>query len=236
MVLIAALLLQDSLSKAVLETRKQTSYSFSFSPGGQKGKGVTGVVVPGAVYLKDGALEVVRSTEVTLVRLDGGEWKSYIDATSDPRMRARVDALIQTPSPHLLAVSVLDHFRKPVEKAGIFTGDLADAYARQLPRAKWFARTDGGRWAETKGSLAVIVGKEGLVAGLQFDLRGKLLPADGRGIPKKPPKKPDPRSARKYQLPEVRAVMHVRMSQYGKARLPVPPEIGNRLGLTQQTK
>lgn len=239
-VFVAGLFLQDAafgpLYKAVQATQKQVSYRFSFNPGGQKGKGVTGVYVPGAVYLKGGTIEVVRSTEVTLVRKDGGEWKHYVDATSDPKVRAQVDDLLKTPPPHSLAGAVLDHVRRPVEIGSIFKGELAEAYVRQLPRAKWFARSDGSRWAEAKGSLAVTVGKDGLVTSLQFDLQGKLLPADGRGIPKKPPKKPDPRAAKKYKLPDIRAALIVRLAQFGKASLPIPPEIANRLGLSQPTR
>jgi hypothetical protein len=231
---------EAELYRALENTRHQKAYSFSYERVGSKTR-VAGVYNEGTLYLRSGGIELARGREATMVKIGrDGEWRDvawfFSSTQKTDKNRNLIEDLLQIPAPHTLMPRAVAECKRPAGKEGdpdTCVSDLNDSYAREVLKQKWFAQPDARRWSETRGLLAVTVNAEHLISVLQFELRGKLLPEDPRGIPKKAPKKPDPRSAKRFTLPPVAAAMKIRLGEFGKATLPLPEEILHRLGIRE---
>lgn len=250
MSILATLLIQD-LQTAVENSSKQPAYSFSFdrSGGRQRGRGpadVEGVFAGRAVYLKAGKIELIRTSEATLVRLDGGDWMAYAQAVSELKKTEPKEAdkgrnadpevsledLSKIPAPHQLMTRLVAQMRKPASTdengSTIVKGDLSESYSRDLVKTEWFRLGDERDWSEASGSLAVSF-KDKLVTLLEFTLSGKLLPENPRNLPRQNPN--NPRQAGRMGLQDTNVTLRIRLDEFGSAKLPLPDELLKKLNL-----
>lgn len=251
--LLLCLLLQDLQSSAD-NTAKQTSYAFSFDKSGGKGKGrgaadIEGVYASGAVYLKSGTIELIRTSETTMVRLEGGDWKSFAEASAelkksqpkedpDPKKgraappELSLEDLSRIAAPHQLLHKIIAQMRKPTPSeengATVVKGELSDTYSRDVLKTEWFRMGDERDWSEATGALAV-THKEKLVSLIEFTMTGKLLPENPRNMPRPNPN--NPRQAGRMGLQDGNATLRIRLEDFGSAKLPIPDELVKKLGL-----
>jgi hypothetical protein len=257
---ISMILLQDlaDLHQSVENTGRQARYAFSYEravgAGPKKKKdsapaaAVTGVAAPGILYLKFGGLEVARGSEATMARADGGDWKPVQQILAELKKRDPAEApaqgpdvtleeLLKFPAPHTLVAGIYAQLKKPAKKEGAFEGELAESYARELVKKEWFAQGDDRDWSTLHGRLKISLAEENLIAGLQFDIEGDLVPENRGdaprpsrpGRPNRPPRNPA-RAADRWNLPEGQAILRIAFEEYGTAKLPIPDDLAKRLG------
>jgi hypothetical protein len=231
---------------------KQTAYSFQIDKsGGQRqnrrqGADIEGVFARNAVYLKAGDLEILRTSETTMVRLSGGEWKTYAEAAAelkkdekkpeDPQAARRqpptmsLEDLSKVPPPHILVPKLVAQMKKPAAgSGGVVKGELTDAYARDVLKQEWVAQGDDREWTNAKGTIAVTVNSDHLIGLVQLEFTGKILPENPRNVPRQPPQ--NPRQAQGMNMQDGNAVVKIKLDGFGTAKLPIPDELAKKLGL-----
>jgi hypothetical protein len=181
---------------------------------------------------------MIRTSEAVLVRLDGETWVSLSDAREvykPARGRPALEDLLRIPAPSVIPGAAFPSLRRPgMAENGSVAADLDDPFTRQLLRERWFRLGDVRQWTEPRGSVVIELDRQGRFAGLDFEVRGKILPEDGRGVPRKRPRNPNPRVAGKYKLPVGVSGVRLRFSNYDAAVLPVDEGTLRRLGLSGQ--
>jgi len=248
--LLALAALQDptpaDLAKATENTRKAKSYAFTLSrkDGSRNSRNgppdITGVFAAGALYIKYGEIELAFGAGGTLARVGGGDWGGVAEAKAKVKAMETppplfIDELLKLAPPHTIVERFLSYAPKAAGRTQspgqVFEGPIAAGTAQKLQDEIWFRQGDDRELTSPEGTGRAAIDGDKRVAGLEFALKGRLMPGTGRQGQRppggrQPPQ--NPRQAQGYNTPEMTFTLQVTLEKFDKAELPA--DVAKRLG------